>query len=101
MTDILLLVIVCQMAYLIHSMKKPEKEEKKPMDYQNILPSYIGKTCELILKDPLYGIDVMYSVSGTVVDCDSAWVMIETTVKKKPVRKMLRISNIRSIKEIA
>lgn len=101
MTELLLLVIVCQLAYLLHCVKKPEKEEKKSIDYQKIMPGYIGKTCELILKEPLYGIDVMYSVSGAVVDCDSAWVMIEMTVKKKPVRKMLRISNIRSIKEIA
>lgn len=100
MTEILLTVIVCQLAYLIHCTKKPEKEEKAPMEYHKILPSCIGKKCELILRDPLYAIDIIYSVTGNIIDCDEAWVIIEVMVKKVPVQKMLRISNIASIKEI-
>lgn len=100
MNEFLLIVIVCQLAYLIHCVKKPEKEEKKPMEYHKVMPNYIGKKCELILKEPLYAIDIIYSVSGKVMDCDNTWVVIEVTVKKKPVQKTLRISNIASIKEI-
>lgn len=100
MTEFLLLVIVCQLAWLIHNMKKPEEETRKSMDYQRIMPDYIGKQCELILKEPLYALDIIYSVTGTIMDCDGVWVLIEEVVKKKPVQKLLRISNIRSIKEI-
>ncbi|MBQ7898396.1 MAG: hypothetical protein IJ307_00920 [Bacteroidales bacterium] len=100
MTDFLLIVIVCQLAYVIHYMKKPEKGEKTSMDYSKVMPQYIGKECELILKEALYAIDIMYSVTGKIIDCDEAWVVIEVTDKKKTVQKIIQISNIGSLKEI-
>lgn len=100
MTELLLLVIVCQLAWLIHKMKKPEKETKQSMDYQKVMPDYIGRQCELSLKKPLYELGTMHSLTGTIIDCDSEWVLIGETVKNKPVQKLLRISNIRTIKEI-
>lgn len=100
MTELLLLVIVCQLGWLIYKMKKPEKEMKKSIDYQKVMPDYIGKQCELLLKEPLYELDIMYSLTGTILDCDSAWILVEEIVKKKHVQKLLRISNIHSIKEI-
>lgn len=100
MIEILLLVIVCQLAYIIHEMKKPEKEEKTVMEYYKVMPDYIGKECELILKEALYAIDIMYSVTGKIIDCDETWVIIEVSDKKKTVQKMIQISNIGSVKEI-
>ena len=100
MIEVLLIVIVCQLGYIIHNIKKPEKKEKKVMDYSKVMPQYIGKECELILKEALYAIDIMYSVTGKIIDCDEAWVMIEVTDKKKSVHKMIQISNIGSVKEI-
>lgn len=100
MTELLLLIIVGQLAWLIHRMNEPERKEKKPMDYQKVMPNYIGRRCELILKKPLYELDAAFSITGIVLDCDGDWVLLEETVKGKPVRKLLRVSNIRSIKEI-
>lgn len=100
MIEVLLLIIVCQLGYVIHTMKNPEKKEKKNMDYSKVMPQYIGKECELILKEPLYAIDIMYSVTGKIMDCDENWVVIEVTEKKKTVQKMIQISNIGSLKEI-
>ena len=100
MIEVLLTVIACQLAYIIHKMNQPHKKEKTSMDYSKVMPQYIGKECELTLKETLYTIDIFYSVTGKIVDCDDIWVMIEVTYKKKPVQKMIRISNIGSVKEI-
>lgn len=100
MTDFLLIIIICQLGYLIHKAKKPAKEKKETLDYRKIMPDYIGKECELILKDALYAIDILYSVTGKIIDCDETWVIIAVWDKKKPVQKMIQISNIGSVKEI-
>lgn len=100
MIEILLIVIICQLGYLIHKMNKPEKKEMQVMDYSKVLPRYIGKDCELILKEALYAIDIMYSVTGKIIDCDETWVIIEVSDKKKTVQKMIQISNIGSLKEL-
>lgn len=100
MIEVLLTVIACQLGYIIHKMNKPQKKEKTSMDYSKVIPQYIGKECELILKEALYAIDIMYSVTGKIIDCDEAWVIIEVADKKKSVQKMIQISNIGSIKEI-
>lgn len=100
MIEILLTIIVCQLAYIIHKMNKPQKKEKMSMDYSKVMPQYIGKECELILKEALYAIDIMYSVTGRIIDCDEAWVIIEIADRKKSVQKMIQISNIGSVKEI-
>lgn len=100
MIEILLIVIVCQLGYLIHKMNKPQKKEKRVMDYSKVLPQYIGKECELILKEALYAIDITYSITGKIIDCDETWVMIEVVDKKRTVQKIIQISNIGSLKEI-
>lgn len=100
MTEILLTVVVCQLAYLIHTLKKPDKNEKTPIQYQKILPGCMNKLCEITVKEPLPEIDIMFSVTGTVVDCDETWVMLEVHTKKKTTLKMIRIQNITGIKEL-
>lgn len=103
MTEILLIIVVCQLAYLIHWMKKPHKphkDEKKPMQYQKVLPDYANKLCEITVKEPLLEIDIMFSVTGRVKDYDESWVILEIETKKKTTSKMIRISNITGIKEI-
>ena len=72
MIEVLLTVIVCQLGLIIHKMNKPQKKEKTAMDYSKVMPQYIGKECELILKEALYAIDIMYSVTGKIIDCDEA-----------------------------
>ena len=103
MTDILLIIIIAMLAYVIHIMKEctasGEKEEKK-ISYQKVLPEYLNKMCEIILKEPLGSLDIMFSAKGILVDLDEEWVMLEVEVRKKKVVKMIRIDNISSIKEI-
>lgn len=100
MIEVLLIVIVFQLGYIIHTIKALEKEEREVMDYSKIMPQYIGKECEMILKEALYAIDVMHSITGKTIDCDENWVVIETTEKKKSVLKMIQLSMIVSLKEI-
>ena len=87
MIEVLLTVIVCQLGLIIHKMNKPQKKEITAMDYSKVMPQYIGKECELILKEALYAIDIMYSVTGKIIDCDEAWIIIEVADKKKTIQE--------------
>lgn len=103
MTDILLIIVVLLLAYLVYFLKKQmgeEKTEQKRLSYQKVLPDYLNKTCEILVKEPLPSIDVMFSIKGVLVDLDEEWLMIEVEAKKKKSLKMFRIDNISSIKEI-
>ncbi len=103
MTDILLIIIIAMLVYMIHIMKEQtgsEEKEKKKISYQKVLPEYLNKMCEIILKEPLAALDIMFSAKGILIDLDEEWVMLEVEVKKKKVVKMFRIDNISSIKEI-
>ena len=69
------------------------------MTPSRVLPQYIGKHCEITVKDPLVYIDIMHSVKGLLLDVDDEWIMLECK-GKKTIKKILRISNISSVKEI-
>lgn len=60
----------------------------------------MNKKCEIIIKEPLAAIDIMFNVKGVLVDMDEEWLMLEVETKKKRSWKMFRIENISSIKEI-
>ena len=103
MTDVLLIIIIALLAYVIHILKERtgnDKKEEKKISYQKVLPEYLNKMCEIILKEPLIALDFMLSAKGIIIDLDEEWVMLEVEVKKKKVLKMFRIDNISSIKEI-
>ena len=103
MTDFLLIVIIGQLAYMIYLFKnnnKTEEKDNKSFSYKTVLPEYLNKKVEIVLKKPLMEIDIMYSITGTLLDVDDEWVMIETIVKKKNITKMIRVENVGSIKEI-
>lgn len=103
MTDILLLIIVALLGYMIYEWKHPKGEEEKmksKLSYQKVLPEYLNKKCEIIVKEPLAAIDVMFNVQGVLVDLDEEWLMIEVQTRKKQCVKMIRIDNVRSVKEI-
>lgn len=103
MLTFLLIVIAGLLIYFIciiaERTKKKEAEEKAVL-WNQVLPGYKGKNCEITVKDPLVYIDVMHSVKGLIVDVDDEWIMMECREKKKTVRKVLRITNISSVKEI-
>lgn len=103
MTDLLLIIIIALLAYLIYMLKSKEGEKASADDkfsYAKVLPDYLNKTCEIIVKDPLAAIDIMFTVKGTLVDLDEEWVMLQVEGKKTSSIKMFRIDNISSIKEI-
>lgn len=101
--NILLVIIILQLAYLIYYIRKPktaEEKEQKELKYKKILPQYMNKKCEIIIKEPLAAIDIMFNEKGVLVDMDEEWLMLEVETKKKRSWKMFRIDNISSIKEI-
>lgn len=101
MTEILLLIVVFQLAWIIGHLKKdPVQTEKIQLAYRKVLPDYLNKRCEITLREPLAAIDAMYNVTGTLVDFDEDWVMLEVQTKKRKTMKMFQIDNIAGIKEI-
>lgn len=95
-----LIVIIGLLIYLISEYKKEKKPFGDRLPWIKLLPEYIGKACEITVKDPLVNIDIMFSVTGILRDVDDEWLEIECTEKKKKVLKIFRIENIRAVKEI-
>lgn len=106
MTNFLLLIIAVMlgyMAYMMHTERKQKRtgETDKPqLPMAQILPDYLNKKCELKVKDAMVAIDVMFSATGTLVDLDDEWLMLEVETKKKTITKLLRVDSIKSVKEI-
>ena len=74
--------------------------ETSTLPYEKILPEYLNKKCELTIKDAMPAIDVMFSVTGTLVDLDDQWLMLEVETKKKTIKKLLRVDSVKGVKEI-
>lgn len=100
MTILLLIIVIGLLIHIISLMKNGDKEKKKEFSYQELLPDYIHKNCEIRVKRPMAAIDVMYSAQGVLTGFDSDWIWMEKSGKKKTVVKVFRIENIASIKEI-
>ena len=100
MTIFLLIVIIGLLIYIICEYKKENRKVDTKISWEKLLPVYIWKNCEIVVKEPLVDIDVMYSVKGIMTDVDDEWLEMECTVKKKKVLKIFRIANVNGIKEI-
>ena len=100
MTIFLLIVIIGLLIYIICEYKKENRKVDTKISWEKLLPGYVGKNCEIVIKEPLVNIDVMYSVKGIMTDVDDEWLEMECTVKKKKVLKIFRIANVNGIKEI-
>lgn len=100
MTNYLLIVAIGLLVYMICERKKGEKEETAGISYREIIPKLSGKDCEITVKDPMFDIDVVYSMQGIILDVDDEWVMVEQREKKKKSVKVIRIENIEGMKEI-
>lgn len=100
MTNFLVLIVIGLLVYIICEYKKEGKEVKKEISYKEVLPQYLNKNCEIILKESLVSIDALYSVKGVLTDVDEEWIMLEMVGKSKKKMKVLRIDNIGGIKEI-
>lgn len=102
MTTVLLCIIIGLLIYMIWTQKENEEKDKvnKSMDYHEILPMYLMRNCEIRVKKPLFSIDIAYCYKGTLLDIDDEWLMLKKQEKKKEIIKIIRISNIKSVKEI-
>lgn len=103
MNDLLLIIIIAMLGYLIYILKgknEPKSSKKEKLSYAKVLPDYQGKTCEIVVKEPMAAIDVMFSVKGILIDFDEEWLQLEVIGKKSSSIKMFRINNMASIKEI-
>ena len=72
----LLIVIIGLLIYIICENKKESKLDKTLISWRKLLPGYIGKNCEIVVKEPLVNIDVMYSVTGILTDVDDEWLVV-------------------------
>ena len=68
-----LIVIIGLLIYLISEYKKEKKPFGDRLPWKKLLPEYIGKACEITVKDPLVNIDIMFSVTGILRDVDDEW----------------------------
>lgn len=95
-----LIVIIGLLMYLVCEHRQDKKKDSPQMPWKKLLPGYVGKNCEIIVKEPMINLDVMYSVSGMLRDVDDEWLELECTVKKKKVLKIFRIDNVSIVNEI-
>ena len=100
MTNFLVIVVIGLLIYIICEYKKEEKELKKDISYKEVVPQFLDKNCEIVLKKSLVYIDAIYSVKGILTDVDEEWIMLERVEKSKKKVRVLRIDNISGIKEI-
>ena len=94
------------LAYFVtEHVEKKEKEGKEGVkipeaDWNQILVDYIGKNCEITVKKPLVNIDVIYSAEGMIRDLDDEWLEMECEDKKGKKVKILRLDQVKGVKEI-
>lgn len=100
MTNFLVIVAIGLLLYIIYEHKKEDKKLKKEISYKEVLPRFLNKNCEIVLKKSLVSIDALYSVRGILTEVDEEWIMLEIKEKSKKKVKVLRIDNISGIKEI-
>ena len=100
MVVFLLIVLIGLLIYIIWENKKGKEQGKQKFSWSPFLPEYKGKNCEIVVKEPLPYIDIMYSEKGILLEVDDEWIMLSCRQKKKTVVKILRIDNISSVKEI-
>lgn len=109
MTTVLMFLMVFMLVYGIYflctHLEKEEKNGKKAPQkgesgWAEILPGYRGRTIEIVVKDPMFGIGVIHSQKGILQDLDDQWMEMVCEEKKKKVIKMIRLDQISGVKEI-
>lgn len=99
MITFLIFVVIGLLVYIICELSG-SKKVRTETSYKNVIPQFLNKNCEIIVKDPLVSIDIMYSARGILIDIDDEWMMLEKQEKGMRSIKVLRIENINGIKEI-
>ena len=76
MVVFLLIVLIGLLIYIIWENKKGKEQGKQKFSWSPFLPEYKGKNCEIVVKEPLPYIDIMYSEKGLLLDMDDEWIML-------------------------
>lgn len=99
MSDFWLIFITGLLVYLLYDREREKRNEQKKnvLDDDSLL-EFVGKYCEIDLKDCLIYIDGDYEISGVIKEMDSDWLVIETTTKDKTRTRIIRKSLINHIK---
>lgn len=112
-TDLLLIIAICLLVYLVWKVGKiapsaAEAEEKvgeegkaEEQVLAMLRPSLVGKRCVVELKvDSVSFLDNYQTGKAVLLDYDDEWVLLEQGPDKRPFRRAIRISRIKSISEL-
>ena len=105
MTNFLLLIIICFLYSIRNSLKKPKETVEKEPSIQELLPTFLGKTCEISF------LRLKANIKGILRDIDDEWIVIDCieekfnykklrTEEKQTVTNVFKISILSDIKEI-
>lgn len=106
-TDLLIIIAICLLIYLVW--QTAEKEEEKAGEEAKaegqvlamLRPSLVGKRCVVELKvDGVSLLDNYQTGKAVLLDYDDEWVLLEQGPSKRPFRRAIRISQIKSISEL-
>ena len=111
-TDFLLLVCICLLVYLVWRIGKlvpvehNREEETSARPGEQVLamlsPSMIGKRCMIELKlDAVSLLDSCQTGKAVLLDYDDEWVLLEQGSPKRPLKRAIRISQIKSVSALA
>lgn len=112
-TDLLLIIAICLLIYLVWKVGKiapsAEKAGEKAIEEvkaeEQVLamlrPSLVGKRCIVELKiDGVSLLDNCQTGKAVLLDYDDEWVLLEQSSYRRPFRRAIRISQIKSISEL-
>lgn len=108
MNSFFLFLIVCLLITINDKLnkliKKDQKMKKEKKSYNDLLPSFKGKYCEISLTKYLTSLDHLYNgmmnIKARIIEFDDEWVVLETYKKDKKYQNIVRISYINDIIEI-
>ena len=112
-TDLLLLVAIGLLIYLVWKVGKiAPSADKAENDAEAtacaeeqvaamLNPSLVGKRCVVELKlDGVSLLDSCQTGKAVLLDYDDEWVLLEQGSEKRPFKRAIRITQIRSISEL-
>ena len=107
-TDFLLLVCICLLAYLVWRVGKiapggqNREEESAARPEEQVLAmlssSMVGQRCVVELKlDAVSLLDSCQTGKAVLLDYDDEWVLLEQGSARRPLKRAIRISQIKGI----
>lgn len=112
-TDLLIIIAICLLIYLVWKVgkiapsaeKAGEKAREEVKAEEQVLamlrPSIVGKRCIVELKiDGVSLLDNYQTGKAVLLDYDDEWVLLEQSPDKRPFKRAIRISQIKSISEL-